>query len=295
MMSDSDAAVDLVVATVGRTRELARFLESLERQSFRDFRLIVVDQNADERLDAVLARHNQTMSILRLRSRPGLSRSRNVALEHVEAGLVAFPDDDCWYPPDLLRRVVDLLAVNQEWDGLSVRSVDSHGRPSNMRWDRDAGSIDRFNLWRRAISYSFFLRRSVVDAISGFDEDLGVGSGTRWRSGEEADYLLRVLDAGFSLRFEPSLYVHHESPQPRFGREASAKGYSFGVGNGRVLRIHGYPWWFAAYRVAQLIAGSLVFLATGRPATARFYFAMAIGRAQGWLQPHGPRRSRASE
>jgi hypothetical protein len=56
------------------------------------------------------------------------------------------------------------------------------------------------------------------------------------------------------------------------------------MGNSRVLRRHGYPAWFAVYRVAQAAAGSAYFLVRGRVALARFYWAMARGRARGWLR-----------
>ncbi len=42
---------------------------------------------------------------MRLRSPRGLSRARNEALPRLEADVVAFPDDDCEYPDDLLERV----------------------------------------------------------------------------------------------------------------------------------------------------------------------------------------------
>jgi hypothetical protein len=41
--------------------------------------------------------------------------------------------------------------------------------------------------------------------------------------------------------------------------------------------------WFVAYRIAQLTAGAAMFLLTARPAQARYYFVMALGRARGWL------------
>src|SRR5919197_5997586 len=68
-------ALDLVVATLGRSDELARLLDSLERQTHQRFRLVVVDQNADDRVDAVLAGRD-ALEVLRLRSAPGLSRAR---------------------------------------------------------------------------------------------------------------------------------------------------------------------------------------------------------------------------
>ncbi len=45
----------LIVATLGRTDELIAFLESLVAQSERNFEVIVVDQNPDERLEPVIA------------------------------------------------------------------------------------------------------------------------------------------------------------------------------------------------------------------------------------------------
>ena len=44
-----DLRFDLVVATVDRTAELETLLQSLEGQTHRHFRLVVVDQNADDR------------------------------------------------------------------------------------------------------------------------------------------------------------------------------------------------------------------------------------------------------
>lgn len=282
-MAANEATIDLVVATIGRTGELERFLGSAAAQTYRRLRVIVVDQNPDDRLEAILSPFASELEIRHLRAERGLSRARNLGLAEVSSDLVAFPDDDCWYPPDLLARVVERFEAHRDWDGLSACCTDSDGRPSTMLWDRRAGRIDRFNVWRRAISTSVFLRRAVVEIVGPFREELGAGSGTEYGSGEESDYLLRALEAGFELQYDPCIEVHHESPRPDFSRAARTKAHRSGVGHGHVLRRHDYPRWFALYRVAQLVAGSLVFLLTGRAARARFYFAMALGRAKGWL------------
>jgi hypothetical protein len=156
-----------------------------------------------------------------------------------------------------------------------------------MLWDTSSGRIDRYNLWRRAISFSFFLRRSTVLAVGDFAEDLGLGAGTRWGSGEESDYVLRVLEADLVIEYDPSLFVHHESPSLAGGEAERKAGYDRGFGQAEVLRRHRYPLWFAAYRVLQLAAGTALLLLRGRVAEARYYFAMAHGRARGWSGSDG--------
>jgi glycosyltransferase involved in cell wall biosynthesis len=280
---EASPQVDLVVPTLGRSEELERLLESLVAQSYPGLRVVLVDQNADDRLAPVVSRFDSHLSIVRVESPPGLSRARNRALPLLTGDIVAFPDDDCWYPPSLLHAIAGALVAHADWDGLSVQVRDSRGQRSSMLWDTSPGPIDRYNVWRRAISVGFFLRRSTITAVGEFAEELGLGAGTPWASGEESDYLLHALESGFTIYYEPSLFVHHESPRLLGGDVERRAAHARGFGHGEVLRRHRYPLWFVAYRVLQLVAGSAAFLLRGRVADARYYLAMALGRARGWL------------
>jgi len=83
---------DLVVATVGRTDELGRLLDSIAAQEYGPLRVVVVDQNDDERLAPILA--GRALELEHVRSPLGLARARNAGLEVLERDVVAFPDDD---------------------------------------------------------------------------------------------------------------------------------------------------------------------------------------------------------
>jgi GT2 family glycosyltransferase len=198
--------------------------------------------------------------------------------------VVSFPDDDCWYPPDLLQRVADVLERNPDWDGVTGRTVDESSRSSVQLWQKEPGLVTRENVWRTAITVTIFLRRALVEKVGFFDETLSLGSGTEWGSGDETDYVLRALASGFTLGYDPSIVVYHESPNPPFSRATAKRAYGYGMGSSRVLRMHGYSGRFAAYRVLQLVAGSGYFLVRGRFGLARFYGAMARGRAVGWFK-----------
>jgi GT2 family glycosyltransferase len=274
--------IDLVLATVSRTNEPARFLEALDAQSYRDFRLIVIDQNRDDRLAPMLARFESSFPILHLTAQTQLSKARNVGLEHVALDLVAFPDDDCWYPPDLMQRVETFFSSHPEWDGLAGRAVDETGKASAGRPDTVSGAMSLFILWRRVGTCTVFARRRLVDAVGGFDETLGPGSATLWQAGEDLDYVARAVRAGCSVYYDPALHVYHPRRREHTHDPDVRQGYAYGAGFGRALRKNKLPWWFAAYCSSRSFGASGISLLLGHQSQSRFYWAVGRGRLRGW-------------
>jgi glycosyltransferase involved in cell wall biosynthesis len=163
---------DLVVATVGRSDELGRFLDSVEAQGYEPLRVLVVDQNDDERVSEIV--RGRGVGLEHVHSEVGLSRARNAGLRLVEADLVAFPDDDCVYPVGLLVRVAERFASDPTLDGLTGRAEDAGGRSSES-WETDPATLTDDNLWNRVNAATIFLRRAVVERVGAFDEGLGLG------------------------------------------------------------------------------------------------------------------------
>jgi GT2 family glycosyltransferase len=265
---------DLVVATVGRTEELERFLGSLEAQTHRRFRVLVVDQNADRRLEALLAAHDG-LDLEHLRSELGLSQARNRALRELNGDLVAFPDDDCVYPPDLLERVASRLAEEPELDGLTGRAVDATGS-STTSWKLDVADLTDTNLWNRAISYTIFLRSELVERVGGFDEQLGLGSGNPWSSGEEIDYLVRALQTGARITYDPSLTVVHERR-----RLTPSLCYRDGASLGYILRKNRHSKQEVARRLVRPVGGIFRSLVHLDLKGVKFHAASLRGRVVG--------------
>ena len=152
---------------------------------------------------------------------------------------MAFPDDDCWYSPHLLDEVKSFFAGNPEYALLSAGVRDESGISSGNRWVRDRCDLATANLFRTSVGMALFVRREMIPEGFEFDESLGVGSGTRFASGEDTDYVFRLLEAGLRGRFDRRLTVYHPRRDMLSGSTSAARAYSYGCGMGRVIRKRG--------------------------------------------------------
>jgi glycosyltransferase involved in cell wall biosynthesis len=266
----------LILATVGRDREVARLFDTLCAQTHQDFDTVIVDQNQDDRIEKLVRQYEKQLRLRHVRAeKRGHATANNIGLEYAQGELIAFADDDCWYPADLLARVDRMLREHPEYGGISGREVSG-------KWHPHAGRMGRLNLWKRHISFALFYRRTLIDGLE-FDESLGIGAGTRWGSGEETDFLIRAMQRG-TVYYDPSLVIGHPAwaaaPYPEPIRR---KARAYGVGMGHVLKMHGYPLHFAAWQCIRPLAGAVLALSRGQSARARFHLCIAAGRAEGWL------------
>jgi len=276
----------LVLATVGRTSELERFLAHLDAQSYRNFELIVIDQNPDDRLVAVMSPYKERFPVIRCRSPIGLSRARNVGLGHASGDIIAFPDDDCWYPNDLLERVLTLFRENPAADCITGRAID----PSVLGFRNTSGPVTKQNVFRCGISYTIFIRAKAMEGIGGFDESLGLGTVSGRIALEETDYLIRALSASRSIFYHAELNVFHGDSPLVYDDNLIRRQYGSSVAFGYVLRKHGYPFWFVLYSWLRPFGGACLSLLAFNRQKARYHYSACMGRVAGWLRSDGPSR-----
>lgn len=272
----------LVMATLGRSVEVERLFGTLANQTYKNFELIVIDQNDDDRVRHLVTQFSDCLEIIYLRSEKGLSRARNVGLRHVKGEIVCFPDDDCWYQPDVIEYVARRFKAEPALHGLTGCSVDAAGAPSQGRWATEQRVVDRYNVWTCATSYTIFLRADAVRAAGAFDELLGVGSGSRWGAGEEVNYLLGVIGAGMRVCYDPALRIFHPEPLRVMDEKAFSRVKLYNRGFGRVLGINAYPAYFVFYLISRSVAGCVVSLAKFNFKRARYYWIAASQRFLGW-------------
>ncbi len=276
-------SVSLVLATVGRTHELDRLLASISSQTFKNIELIIVDQNEDDRVEKAIGRRQPGLRYVHVHSAIGLSRARNTGIALASGCIVGFPDDDCWYPSDLLFQVKAWFDRQPAYDFLCCTALDESGREVASRWPVRSQVVDRGSVLRACASASLFIRMAALECVGGFDERMGLGATTPFQSGEDSDLALRCLASGSKGWFEKKLHVHH--PAVVAGAAANSRAFGYGMGFGCLLRMHGYSAGSMLYHVARALGGASKSLLLGNPGKVRFYWNSATGRLLGYLVP----------
>jgi glycosyltransferase involved in cell wall biosynthesis len=289
------ARFSLICPTLGRTDDVWNLFDSLARQGYSAFDVILVDQNLDDRLVPIVEAYRTRLSIEHVRTAStGASRARNIGMSHARGEFIAFPDDDCRYPPDVLERVNSFFETHPEVAIYTGSSTSEEGEPVG-RWDADAGPVTPANAWNRGIAFAMFFRSDVIEAIGSFNTEIGVGSGTSFGSGEETEFLIRGLKAGFRAFYDPSLIIIH--PAKQYAPAGIARAFSYGAGMGYVLRQQRCGAAQTGRLLIRPLLGAVIFLLAGRRTRARYQLSTFHGRLWGYLragkpvvQPHEPAR-----
>ncbi len=162
-----------------------------------------------------------------------LSKARNIMLDSLHykknegTDIVAFPDDDSWYPEGLIINLANIfrktscdLFFCRYGSNATVFTEDSKLQEPSYR-----------DLIFNASSNTLFIRADIVRKIGFFDERLGVGA--KYNGGEDLDYAVRAFRvASKSIWCDRPLVGHRDKME-------GLKGNYF-TGSARVLRANAF-------------------------------------------------------
>ena len=210
----------IIVCTVDRLADLEECLKSLRPFRAAVAEIIVVNNGAHIVAVKQVAQRHSARAVIE--PQRGVSRARNAGIRAATGNITAFLDDDSVADPNWLPLLVapfrdpEVLAVagsvfaqsladpaSQAFDYLhraqfpeSQRTVD--GNTENGSFPMRSALVGNANM---------AIRREAFQRFGYFDTRMG--RGTRIGSGEEPDFLLRILLGGARIVVEPSARILH--------------------------------------------------------------------------------------
>ncbi len=224
----------VIIPVFNRPAELDELLDSLTRQTDRQFEVIIVEDGSEQKSDTIVKKYENRLPITYIEkpnSGPGLSR--NAGARKARYDYLIFFDSDCIIPEDYIQIVNDFL---------TQQYYDAYGGP-----DR---ALPTFTTVQKAINYamtSFFTTGGIRGGKKSMEKfhprsfNLGVskeafnavGGFRDMRFGEDIDFSVRLIKNGFTTTLIPEAYVYHK-------RRTNFKKFFKQVYNSGIARINLY-------------------------------------------------------
>ena len=181
-MDDFQCSIDVVIPVFNGCRTISNAIKSIESQSFRGKITIyaIDDYSTDNSVRVLenLKKENENLSITKNSKNLGNAASRNIGSKLGNSSYVSFLDQDDIWMTNKLELQIEVLNANPEI-GYIVGMQQFKLLNANIipRW---------FNLdWLNSpqpgyLPCTLIVRRSVLNLIGGFSEDLRIASDTDW-------------------------------------------------------------------------------------------------------------------
>jgi glycosyltransferase involved in cell wall biosynthesis len=175
--------VSVVIPCLNSERTIRRALDSVARQDYPAFEVIVVDDASTDGTAEVLARlARPDLRVIRLPQTSGAAAARNAGIAAARGEFVAFLDADDEWLPDKLSTQVPIIAGRPEMSLIAsqARFVTLQGIEEEsvyLQCEPARGP----EAWRVLLAYNYIatptvvVRRSTLQDIGGFDPTLVIG------------------------------------------------------------------------------------------------------------------------
>lgn len=236
-----------IIPVYNRPDEVNELLESLTRQTNRDFEVIVVEDGSSIPCKEVVDQYATSMDI-HYYNKPnsGPGQTRNYGAERSRGEYLIILDSDCILP------VGYLSAVEAE---LQREKADAFGGPDRAH--------ESFTDVQKAINYamtSFFTTGGIRGGKKKMDKfyprsfNMGVrsevykalGGFSKMRFGEDIDFSIRIFKGGYACRLFPEAWVWHK-------RRTDLKKFFKQVHNSGIARINLYKKYPESLKLVHLL------------------------------------------
>lgn len=197
---------------------LEEMLPSLERQTLKGFEIVVVDDCSEDDSLAYLAAHWPQVQVVRQQQRCGVSAAMNACLKAADSELVGLFNNDMELDPSCLAELIGELDRHPGVGSVTPKMLDFtdrgvlDGAGDLLTWrgggrrrghgDQDVGQYDAPEEVFGPCGGAALYRRSVLEAVGGFDEDY-------FAYYEDIDWAFRAQLAGVPCRYVPTAVLYH--------------------------------------------------------------------------------------
>ena len=188
--------ISVIIPTFNRASTLKKAIESVIKQTYSDWEVILVDNSStDDTLEILEEFNNINIKLLTVNNNGVIGYSRNVGIEHSSGKYIAFLDSDDWWDCEKLSESVLLLEsgnIDVVYHNCQIISDQSRGDTHCRRLSKEVFSDLIINGNTLVTSSVVVLKSAIID-LGCFSEDKEV---IGW---EDYHLWIRLAEANFQF------------------------------------------------------------------------------------------------
>lgn len=196
--------ISLIITTKNEEHNIVNLLDSIEKQTYSNYEIIVVDNNSDDRTKKLAYKYTKNI----FNKGPERSVQRNFGVQKSTGKYVFILDADMILQKDVLKECIKEVSNNKSLVGLVVPEQ-SFGKGF---WAKCKAFERSFYLGEDSIEAARFFKKSVFEKFDGYDTEI--------TGPEDYDLPLRIKKTGLKVGRIKSFILHNEK---RFSPFKSAK------------------------------------------------------------------------
>lgn len=202
----------IIVPVYNRPDEVDELLDSLTRQAYADFEVIIVEDGSSSPCKEVCDKYASKLPLRYfVKENSGPGQSRNYGAERAAGEYLIILDSDVVLPDGYLQAVEDDLTLHGTCDAFggadashpsftTVQKAISYSMTSFFTTGGIRGGKKKLDKFYPR-SYNMGIRREVYAELGGF---------SKMRFGEDIDFSYRIVEAGYKCRLFPEAWVWHK-------------------------------------------------------------------------------------
>lgn len=203
--TDANRLLSIGITTRNRPEALRACLASLPALGHLHPDVLVFDDNSDvpaaEQIADCAATGAMVPRVLRDTSQPGTASGRNRLVAQAGGAFVLLLDDDTRIlSASSVDRAIAVLRADPRVGAVAFAQAEADGQPWPVQMQPSTAQVPSFVT--AYIGFAHMVRRSTFLALSGYRESFQY-------QGEERDFCLRLLDAGYGTVYLPDALVAH--------------------------------------------------------------------------------------
>ncbi len=208
----------IVIPNWNGARFLPVCLDALQRQTYADLEVIVVDNASTDGSQALLRSSYPGVTLIELPENRGFTGACNAGIKAASGAVIALLNNDTEADPGWAAAVIDAFARHAGVGSVASKMLlfdrrdtfhttgdffTVEGRPGNRGvWQKDEGQYNQEEYVFSACGGSAAYRRAMLDQIGLLDDDF-------FFSGEDVDLGWRAQLAGWRCLYTPEAIVYH--------------------------------------------------------------------------------------